>query len=220
MGEVYRAKDTRLDRMVAVKVLQSHLSASPEVRQRFEREAKTISQLSQPHISALYDVGHQDGTDYLVMEYLEGETLSERLAKGALPLAQMLRFGVEIGDALDKAHRQGIVLDFGLARRSPLPLRESRGRFSATGSRTPAGARPLKVYSHTHQEATVRTNIVLDEELVKEAFRHSRARTKKALVHEALEELIRVRKRRSLLDLKGKVRFAKGYDYKKLRAAR
>jgi Arc/MetJ family transcription regulator len=76
------------------------------------------------------------------------------------------------------------------------------------------------VYSHTHSEATVRTNIVLDDELVKEAFRHSRARTKKALVHEALEELIRMRKRRSLLDLKGKIHFAKGYDYKKLRAAR
>src|SRR5512132_936679 len=134
MGEVYRAKDTRLDRTVAVKVLPEHLSASPESRQRFEREAKTISQLSHPHICALYDVGNQDGVEFLVMEYLEGETLSDRLLKGALSFEQVLRFGIEIADALDKAHRQGIVhrdlkpgnvmitksgvklLDFGLAK--------------------------------------------------------------------------------------------------------
>src|SRR6266540_3596117 len=93
MGEVYRARDTRLDRTVAVKVLPSHLSASPEVRQRFEREAKTISSLSHPHICALYDVGNQDGVEFLVMEYLEGETLAERLVRGPLPLEQTLRFG-------------------------------------------------------------------------------------------------------------------------------
>ncbi len=134
MGEVYKAKDTRLDRIVAAKVLPPHLSASAEVRQRFEREAKTISQLSHPHICALYDVGNQDGLEYLVMEYLEGETLAERLLKGSLPTEQTLRFGIEIADALDKAHRQGIVhrdlkpgnvmltksgvklLDFGLAK--------------------------------------------------------------------------------------------------------
>jgi serine/threonine protein kinase len=134
MGEVYKAKDTRLDRTVAVKVLPQHLSASSEVRQRFEREAKTISQLSHPHICALYDVGNQDGVEYLVMEYLEGETLAERLLRGALPTEQTLRYGIEIADALDKAHRQGIVhrdlkpgnvmltksgvklLDFGLAK--------------------------------------------------------------------------------------------------------
>jgi serine/threonine protein kinase len=133
MGEVYRARDTRLDRTVAVKVLPAGLS-SPESRQRFEREAKTISQLSHPHICALYDVGHHDGVDYLVMEYLEGETLAERLAKGPLSLDLVLRYGTEIADALDKAHRQGIVhrdlkpgnvmitksgvklLDFGLAK--------------------------------------------------------------------------------------------------------
>ncbi len=133
MGEVYRAKDTRLDRTVAVKVLPAHLS-SPESRLRFEREAKTISQLSHPHICALYDVGHQGEVDYLVMEYLEGETLAERLAKGPLPLELTLRYGSEIADALEKAHRQGIVhrdlkpgnvmvtksgvklLDFGLAK--------------------------------------------------------------------------------------------------------
>src|SRR6476620_2407309 len=134
MGEVYRAKDTRLDRTVAIKVLPSHLSKSEEVRQRFEREAKTISSLSHPHICALYDVGNQDGVEYLVMEYLEGETLAERLLKGALPSEQTLRYGIEIADALDKAHRQGLVhrdlkpgnimltksgvklLDFGLAK--------------------------------------------------------------------------------------------------------
>ncbi|HSS45106.1 MAG TPA: serine/threonine-protein kinase, partial [Thermoanaerobaculia bacterium] len=134
MGEVYKARDTRLERTVAVKVLPHHLSASAEVRQRFEREAKTISQLSHPHICALYDVGREGETEYLVMEYLEGETLSDRLVKGPLALEQTLRFGVEIADALDKAHRQGIVhrdlkpgnvmltksgvklLDFGLAK--------------------------------------------------------------------------------------------------------
>src|SRR4030081_106735 len=86
MGEVYRARDTRLERTVAIKVLPEHLSSSPEVRQRFEREAKTISALSHPHICALYDVGNQDGAEYLVMEYLEGETLADRLAQGAHPL--------------------------------------------------------------------------------------------------------------------------------------
>src|SRR6185295_13861064 len=109
MGEVYKAKDTRLDRTVAIKVLPQHLSSSPDVRQRFEREAKTISQLSHPHICALYDVGREGDVEYLVMEYLEGETLAERLLKGALPLDQVLRQGIAIADALDKAHRQGIV---------------------------------------------------------------------------------------------------------------
>src|ERR1700674_2199882 len=109
MGEVYKARDTRLERTVAIKVLPQHLSSSPEVRQRFEREAKTVSQLSHAHICALYDVGREGETEYLVMEYLEGETLSDRLARGALPLEQTLRFGTEIADALDNAHRQGIV---------------------------------------------------------------------------------------------------------------
>ena len=86
MGEVYKARDTRLERTVAIKVLPQHLSASPEVRQRFEREAKTISQLSHPHICTLYDVGREGETEYLVMEYLEGETLSNRLVKGPVPL--------------------------------------------------------------------------------------------------------------------------------------
>src|SRR4029453_8376939 len=109
MGEVYRARATRLDRIVAVKVLPGHLASNEELRQRFDREARTISQLSPPHISAPSRVGHQDGADYLVMEYLEGETLTDRLAKGALPTEQVLRYGIQIADALDKAHRQGIV---------------------------------------------------------------------------------------------------------------
>ena len=138
MGEVYKARDTRLGRDVAIKVLPSSLS-SPEMRRRFEREAKTISQLSHPHICALYDVGNQDGVEYLVMEYLEGETLADRIGRGPMPLEQVFRCGVEIAGALDRAHRQGIVhrdlkpgnvmltnsgvklLDFGLARGIPLP---------------------------------------------------------------------------------------------------
>src|SRR5262245_39961929 len=107
MGEVYRAKDTRLGRTVAVKVLSSNISSSPEFQQRFEREARLISSLSHPHICALYDVGHQDGIDYVVMEFLEGETLAERLKKGKLPVDQALRYGIEIADALQKAHGQG-----------------------------------------------------------------------------------------------------------------
>src|SRR5712691_8152254 len=143
MGEVYKARDTRLERTVAVKVLPPHMSASLESRQRFEREARTISQLSHPHICALYDVGREGETEYLVMELLEGETLSERLAKGPLPLEQTLRYGTEIADALDRAHRQGIVhrdlkpgnvmltksgvklLDFGLAKAMEPPSARS-----------------------------------------------------------------------------------------------
>src|SRR5450432_3404412 len=102
MGEVYRARDTRLERTVAIKILPAHLSSDPVRRQRFEREARTISSLNHPHICVLYDVGHQDGTDYLVMECVEGETLAKRLEKGPLPLEQALRYGMQIADALDK----------------------------------------------------------------------------------------------------------------------
>jgi predicted Ser/Thr protein kinase len=109
MGEVYRARDTRLDREVAIKVLPSHLSENPEFRARFEREAKTISGLQHPNICVLYDVGCQGGVDFLVMEYLEGETLSTRLARKPLTRDEILRFGTEVADALDKAHRSGIV---------------------------------------------------------------------------------------------------------------
>lgn len=134
MGEVYRAIDTRLDRTVAVKVLSPQFAGTPELRERFQREARAISSLSHPHICALYDVGHQDGVDFLVMEFMEGTTLAERLLRGPLPLDQVLRLGQQIADALHHAHRQGIthrdlkpgnimitksgakLLDFGLAK--------------------------------------------------------------------------------------------------------
>src|SRR5713101_2477148 len=134
MGEVYRATDTRLDRTVAIKILPVHLSDNPEAKQRFEREARAISSLNHPHICVLHDVGSQNGTDYLVMEYVQGDTLEARLQKGPMPLKQALECGMQICDALEKAHRAGIVhrdlkpgnimltasgaklLDFGLAK--------------------------------------------------------------------------------------------------------
>src|SRR5712692_9317282 len=134
MGEVYKARDTRLDRIVAIKVLPAHLADRAELRERFEREAKTIASLNHPHICTLYDTGHQDEVDFLEMEYLEGETLAKRLLKGSLPIQQILQYAIEISDALDKAHRKGVthrdlkpgnimltksgakLLDFGLAK--------------------------------------------------------------------------------------------------------
>ena len=134
MGEVYKAKDTRLDRTVAIKVLNSQLIAGPEVKARFEREARTISQLNHPNVCTLHDVGNENGTDFLVMEFLEGESLSDRLKRGALPVPEVLKIGVQVAEALDKAHRAGIIhrdlkpgnvmltksgaklLDFGLAK--------------------------------------------------------------------------------------------------------
>ena len=136
MGEVYRGRDTRLDRTVAIKVLPEHLARNSELRRRFEREARVVSSLSHPHICVLHDIGNQDGTHYLVLEYLEGESLGARLKKGPLPLDEVLRIGSQIGDALDKAHRHRVIrrdikpanvmltkagaklLDFGLARRA------------------------------------------------------------------------------------------------------
>ena len=109
MGEVYRARDIRLDRTVAIKVLPSHLSSNLDLKQRFDREARAISSLNHPRICTLHDVGHQDGVDFLVMEYLEGETLAQRLKKGSLPLKETLQIGIEVCEALDKAHRAGIV---------------------------------------------------------------------------------------------------------------
>ena len=134
MGEVYRATDTLLDRTVAIKVLPEHLADDPQRRERFEREARAVSSLNHPHICTLHDVGEQDGIHYLVMEYVEGDTLQQRLGKGRLPLDQALEYAIQIADALDKAHRQGVVhrdlkpgnimitksgtklLDFGLAK--------------------------------------------------------------------------------------------------------
>jgi serine/threonine protein kinase len=141
MGEVYRARDTRLDRDVAVKVLPANLSSDPNLRQRLEREAKAVSKLSHPHICTLHDIGHQDGVDFLVMELVEGETLEQRLMRGSLPPEQTLRLAAQVADALAKAHKLGIVhrdlkpanvmltktgaklMDFGLAKHSgPAPL--------------------------------------------------------------------------------------------------
>jgi len=109
MGEVYRARDTRLDRTVAIKVLASHLSSSPELKQRMEREARTISSLNHPHICHLYDIGSQDSADFLVMEYLEGHTLADRLRAGVIPLPEIYKIGIAVADALAFAHRHGII---------------------------------------------------------------------------------------------------------------
>ena len=146
MGEVYKATDTRLDRTVAIKVLPEHVAADPDLKQRFECEARTVAALNHPHICTLHDIGNQDGIDFLVMEYLDGETVAQRLEQGALPLDQALQIAIEIADALDKAHRQGIVhrdlkpanimltkagaklLDFGLAKLKPT---EQAGALSA-----------------------------------------------------------------------------------------
>jgi len=154
MGEVYRARDTRLNRTVAIKILPSHLSENPILRQRFEREAKAISSLNHPHICVLHDIGNQDGIQFLVMECVEGETLAKRLEKGPLPLEQMLKYGTQIADALDKAHRTGVVhrdlkpgniiltesgaklLDFGLAKAAP-PLAVGETLTAAATRTTP-----------------------------------------------------------------------------------
>lgn len=153
MGEVYRARDTRLERTVAIKILPQEISADPVRKQRFEREAKTISSLNHPNICTLHDIGWQDGVDYLVMECVEGETLAKRLEKGPLPLEQVLKFGAQIADAMDKAHRAGIVhrdlkpenimlaasgaklLDFGLAK--PAAPLVSGATLTAALSTTP-----------------------------------------------------------------------------------
>jgi serine/threonine protein kinase len=142
MGEVYRARDTRLDRIVAIKVLAAHFSSHPEARERFEREARAVSSLNHPHICTLHDVGSQDGIDYLVMEYLEGETLASRLSRGALPFHPALKLAIQITEALEAAHSRGVVhrdlkpanvmlsksgvklLDFGLAKKALEFLRE------------------------------------------------------------------------------------------------
>lgn len=152
MGEVYRARDTRLGRDVAIKVLPSHLSSNPELKERFQREARAVSSLNHPNICTLHDVGQQDGVDFLVMEYLEGETLQQRLVRGALPLKQVLEYGIQVAEALDRAHQAGIahrdlkpgnivltksgakLLDFGLAK----PVAALVAGVGATGSLTPS----------------------------------------------------------------------------------
>src|SRR5580704_3973893 len=159
MGEVYRERDTRLERIVAIKILPSHLSENPEARQRFEREARTISSLNHPNVCTLHDVGHQDGIDYLVMEYLDGETLADRLHKGPISAEQVLKYAIEICEGLEKAHRSGVVhrdlkpgnimltktgaklMDFGLAKTSVASPGATSG-LTATLT-TPVGSHPL-----------------------------------------------------------------------------
>ena len=161
MGEVYRAKDTRLDRIVAIKTLPNHLSDNPEFKQRFEREARTVSSLNHPHICHLYDVGSQDGTDFLVMEFLDGETLAERLRRGALPFAELLKIGMEVAEALEIAHRAGILhrdlkpgnimltkagtklMDFGLAKPGSLGATGSASAPLLSAARTMSGPTPV-----------------------------------------------------------------------------
>jgi serine/threonine protein kinase len=161
MGEVYRAKDTRLERIVAIKILPSHLSADPEFKQRFEREARTVSSLNHAHICHLYDVGSQDGTDFLVMEFLDGETLAERLRRGALPLPELLKIGIEVAEALDIAHRAGIVhrdlkpgnimltkagsklMDFGLAKPASIGAAGSASAPLLSAARTMSSPTPV-----------------------------------------------------------------------------
>ena len=153
MGEVFRARDTRLERTVAVKVLPSEFAANASLKVRFEREARAISQLNHPHICTLHDVGSEDGVEYLVMELIEGETLADRIARGALPLADVLKYGAQIAEGLEAAHRAGIVhrdlkpgnimltrsgaklLDFGLARRNAV-VSASAVETEATPART------------------------------------------------------------------------------------
>jgi serine/threonine protein kinase len=138
MGEVYRARDTVLDRTVAVKILPPHLTDQPAARQRLEREARAISSLNHPNICTFHDVGHQDGVDFLVMECLDGETLADRLARGPLPLDQVFKYGLAICEGLERAHQGGVIhrdlkpsnimltksslklMDFGLAKAAPL----------------------------------------------------------------------------------------------------
>jgi Tol biopolymer transport system component len=161
MGEVYRARDTRLGREVAIKVLPEHLTQSPDLRARFEREARTISSLNHPNICVLHDVGSENGIDFLVMELIEGETLHDRLQKGPLPLADVVRYGVQIADALERAHRAGVVhrdlkpgnvmitksgaklMDFGLARSEVGPA-----SGPSNLSQSPTMTRPLTVEGH------------------------------------------------------------------------
>jgi len=160
MGEVYQALDRRLDRTVAVKILPEHLSKHPEARQRFEREARAISALNHPNICVLYDVGRQGGTEYLVMEYLEGETLADRLAKGPLQVPQLLKYGAEVCEGLDRAHKSGVVhrdlkpgnimltksatklMDFGLAKSVPAVAAVSSSRQTVELT-SPLGSQPL-----------------------------------------------------------------------------
>src|SRR3990172_8584645 len=160
MGEVNKGRDTRLERIVAIKVLPGHLASRAELRERFDREARAIANLQHPHICVLYDIGQQGDIAYLVMEYLEGESVAQRLQKGPLPLDQVLRYGTEISDALDKAHRKGFthrdikpgnimltkegskILDFGLAKLKQAAVRPLK--LDSDAPTPPAGSPTLE----------------------------------------------------------------------------
>lgn len=170
MGEVYSARDTRLDRTVALKILPLHLADAPEIRQRFEREARAVSSLNHPNICALYDIGRQDSTDYLVMEYLEGQTLAKRVEHGPMPTPELLRVAIQICEALEKAHRQGVIhrdlkpgnvmltkagaklLDFGLAKGSAAAVTDL--------SSSPTVSQPLMGGNARGSQLTVQGTIV------------------------------------------------------------
>ena len=199
MGEVYKAADTRLNRTVAIKVLPAQFSDSAEMKQRFEREAQTIAALNHPHICTLYDVGRQEHADFLVMEYLEGETLAQRLTRGAIPLDEALKIAIEIADALDKAHGQGVthrdlkpgnvmltqsgakLLDFGLAKlkQQPQASRTATPRPTASDTTTPGTILGTMQYMAPEQlegkEADARTDIFAFGALVYEMVAGKRA---------------------------------------------
>ena len=176
MGEVYKARDTRLDRTVAIKIIPAELSADPDRRARFEREARAVAALSHPHICTLHDIGTHDGTTYLVMEHLAGETLAERLTAARIPLAQALDLAAQIAEALDAAHKHGIVhrdlkpgnvmlttgggpvgRDVGEAAR--LRAGETRGAWRApgapSGASVPTQAAPVTARGHDSRHAAV-----------------------------------------------------------------
>src|SRR5262252_6069197 len=157
MGEVYKATDTRLNRTVAIKILPPHFADNPEMKQRFDREAQTVAALNHPNICTLHDVGRQGGIDFLVMEYLEGETLAARIQRGPMPLDEALKVAIQIADALEKAHGQGVthrdlkpgnvmltesgakLLDFGLAKLRQQAQSSRPGSGSAAASDTTPG---------------------------------------------------------------------------------
>ena len=193
MGEVYRARDLRLDREVAIKVLPANLSSDASLKQRLEREAKAISKLSHPHICTLHDIGHQDGVDFLVMEYLEGETLEKRLNRGPLPPEQALRYAAQIADALAKAHKLGIthrdlkpanvmltksggkLMDFGLAKQSDsAPLADALTEMTQEQARLTSAGMIVGTFQYMApeqlegKEADARTDIFALGELIHE----------------------------------------------------
>jgi serine/threonine protein kinase len=148
MGEVYKARDTRLDRTVAIKVLPDHFASDPQFRERFDREARAVAALSHPHICTLYDIGSQDGVNFLVMEYLEGETLADRLKKGALPLDQSLQCAIQIADALDNPrHQDDAISVWQCIRYEPFTGIRGSAEDSRAWPQTPRPSSPLQPFT-------------------------------------------------------------------------